>query len=134
MPDASLTCIDLWCKGGSYFEKEGEEGLAHFLEHMIFKGSNLLKEGEFDKKIEAFGGSSNAATGHDDVHYYVLVPNKAVSNAIDLLLNLALAPSLEEKPYLLNKFAKKGIKRIKERYNWKRIIDLYSNVFNELIK
>ncbi len=45
-----------------------------------------------------------------------------------------LVNTVEEKPYLLNKFAKKGIKRIKERYNWKRIIDLYSNVFNELIK
>jgi len=45
-----------------------------------------------------------------------------------------LVNTVEEKPYLLNKFAKKGIKRIKERYNWKRIIDLYSNVFNESIK
>ncbi len=103
MPNASLTCVDLWCKGGSYFENEGEEGLAHFLEHMIFKGSSTLKEGEFDKRIEALGGSSNAATGLDDVHYYVLVPENAVSEAINLLLNLALTPSIEENTYLLER-------------------------------
>ncbi len=103
VPDSPLTCLDLWCKAGSSFEKEGEEGLAHFLEHMIFKGSSRLKEGQFDEKIEALGGSSNAATGYDDVHYYVLVPPKGVQVAIDLLLNLVLTPSLNEAQYLLEK-------------------------------
>ncbi len=103
LPDSPLTCIDLWCRGGSYFEKEGEEGLAHLLEHIIFKGSSKLKEGEFDKRIEALGGSSNAATGLDDVHYYVLVPGKDVPIAIDLLLNLVLTPTFEKNPYLVEK-------------------------------
>ena len=57
MPDAPLTCLDFWCRAGSSFEQPGEEGIAHFLEHMIFKGSHTLKAGEFDKKIEALGGS-----------------------------------------------------------------------------
>ncbi|MDP7327684.1 MAG: insulinase family protein, partial [Prochlorococcaceae cyanobacterium ETNP7_MAG_30] len=38
MPDAPLTCLDLWCKAGSSSENKGEEGIAHFLEHMVFKG------------------------------------------------------------------------------------------------
>ena len=103
VPDAPLTCIDLWCKGGSSFEKKGEEGIAHFLEHMIFKGSNKLREGEFDKEIETLSGSSNAATGLDDVHYYVLVPPKGVKTAIDLLTNIVLAPSLDINQYSLEK-------------------------------
>ncbi len=53
---------------------------------MIFKGSRQLQAGEFDKQIEALGGSSNAATGLDDVHYYVLIPPKELAKAIDLLL------------------------------------------------
>ncbi|WP_413677087.1 M16 family metallopeptidase [Prochlorococcus sp. MIT 0602] len=93
----------MWCKGGSAFEKEGEEGLAHFLEHMIFKGSSKLKEGEFDKKIESLGGSSNAATGLDDVHYYALIPPKHLFTAIDLLSNLVLTPLLNEKSYSLER-------------------------------
>ncbi len=94
MPDAPLTCIDFWCSAGSANENPGEEGLAHFLEHMVFKGSNCLRSGEFDQKIEALGGSSNAATGFDDVHFYVLVPSTTAKSAIDLLLNLVLKPSL----------------------------------------
>ena len=74
MPDAALTCLDFWCRGGSAWEHEGEEGIAHFLEHMVFKGSRALGPGEFDRRIEALGGSSNAATGFDDVHFHVLVP------------------------------------------------------------
>ena len=61
---------------------------------MIFKGSRKLQAGEFDKKIEALGGSSNAATGFDDVHFHVLVPPKVVSPALDLLLDLVLNPAL----------------------------------------
>ena len=99
MPDATLTCIDLWIKAGSLYEQSGEEGMAHFLEHMVFKGGSNLKEGDFDREIEALGGSSNAATGFDDVHFYVLVPHESVKDALKLLLNLVLTPSFESKAF-----------------------------------
>tara|TARA_Y100001968_G_C19347634_1_gene712930 strand:- start:54 stop:1337 length:1284 start_codon:yes stop_codon:yes gene_type:complete len=101
--EAPLTCIDFWCKAGSSYERPGEEGLAHFLEHMVFKGSSHLKEGEFDLQIEALGGSSNAATGFDDVHFYVLVPPTAIEPAFDLLLNLVLTPTIEESAFLIER-------------------------------
>ena len=69
-----LICIDFWFKAGSAFEESDRDGTAHFLEHMIFKGSNKLMPGEFDYKIESLGGMSNASTGYDDAHYYVLIP------------------------------------------------------------
>ena len=78
------------------YEIKNEEGMAHFLEHMIFKGSKSLKEGEFDLKIESLGGSSNAATGLDDVHYYVLVPPENTEEALNLLLELLLFPKIEQ--------------------------------------
>ena len=70
---------------------------------MIFKGSRKLQAGEFDKQIEALGGSSNAATGLDDVHYYVLIPPKELTKAIDLLLNIVLTPSLQKEQYSLER-------------------------------
>ena len=70
---------------------------------MIFKGSRQLQAGEFDKQIEALGGSSNAATGLDDVHYYVLIPPKELNKAIDLLLNIVLTPSLKKEQYSLER-------------------------------
>ena len=99
MPDADLTCLDFWCRGGSVWEDQGEEGLAHFLEHMVFKGSATLQAGEFDRRIEALGGSSNAATGFDDVHFHVLVPSSCAQNALDLLLDLVLNPALRDDAY-----------------------------------
>ena len=100
---STLTCIDFWCKGGSLCEIKDEEGIAHFLEHMIFKGSKSLKEGEFDLKIESLGGSSNAATGLDDVHYHVLVPPEKIEEALRLILELVLFPEIEEDAFEMEK-------------------------------
>ena len=96
MPDASLTCIDLWCRAGSSGEQSDEHGMAHFLEHMVFKGSITLAPGAFDREIEALGGSSNAATGFDDVHFHVLIPSDQAPRALELLLDLVLCPALAE--------------------------------------
>ena len=82
MPDAPLTCLDLWCQAGSSAERRQEEGMAHFLEHMVFKGSQDLPAGAFDRQIEALGGSSNAATGFDDVHFHVMIPPEQAPRAL----------------------------------------------------
>ena len=100
---STLTCIDFWCKGGSLYEMKNEEGMAHFLEHMIFKGSKNLKEGEFDLKIESLGGSSNAATGLDDVHYHVLVPPEKIEEGLNLILELLLFPKIEKEAFEVEK-------------------------------
>ena len=100
---STLTCIDFWCKGGSLYEMKDEEGMAHFLEHMIFKGSKNLKEGEFDLKIESLGGSSNAATGLDDVHYHVLVPPEKIEKGLNLILELLLFPKFEKDAFEMEK-------------------------------
>ena len=101
--DSPLISIDFWFKAGISFEEKEKVGLAHFLEHMIFKGSKLLKPGEFDLRIEALGGFSNASTGYDDVHYYVDVPPSNVEEALSLLTNLVLFPTLNEKEFNLEK-------------------------------
>ena len=49
--NSPLISIDFWIKAGISFEEKEKVGLAHFLEHMIFKGSKLLKPGEFDLRI-----------------------------------------------------------------------------------
>ena len=97
--DCGLVCIDIWVDAGSRCESDAELGLAHFLEHMLFKGSEGLAEGEFDLRIEALGGISNAATGFDDVHYKVLCPAVAASEAMELLANLVLHPALADQSF-----------------------------------
>ena len=103
LSDAPLVCLDFWCRAGSVFETEQESGLAHFLEHMVFKGSQRLEAGEFDRRIEALGGSSNAATGFDDVHFHVLIPPAAAPEALNLLLDLVLQPRLEGEAFAMER-------------------------------
>ncbi|MFZ0407203.1 MAG: pitrilysin family protein [Cyanobium sp.] len=103
LDDAPLVCLDFWCRAGSAWEQPGESGMAHFLEHMVFKGSQSLVAGEFDRRVEALGGSSNAATGFDDVHYHVLIPPEAAPQALDLLLDLVLHPRLEAEAFAMER-------------------------------
>lgn len=95
LPNAPVVCLDFWCRAGSGVEAPEESGIAHFLEHMVFKGSRALQAGEFDQRIEALGGNSNAATGFDDVHYHVLIPPEACAEALELLTDLVLQPRLD---------------------------------------
>jgi len=101
--NSPLISIDIWCKGGISFEEKDKGGTAHFLEHMIFKGCNNLKPGEFDKKIESLGGSSNASTGYDDAHYHVLIPSTNFKESLLLLTNLVLNPFLNNKEFIKEK-------------------------------
>ncbi len=98
-----LISIDIWCKAGSSFEDVDKNGTAHFLEHMIFKGSNKIMPGEFDHKIESLGGLSNASTGYDDVHYHVLVPPSNFKESLALLTNIVVAPNFNPDEFLKEK-------------------------------
>ncbi len=98
-----LISIDIWCKAGSSFEEVDKNGTAHFLEHMIFKGSKKIMPGEFDYKIESLGGSSNASTGYDDVHYHVLVPPTNFRESLALLTNIVVAPDFNPDEFIKEK-------------------------------
>ena len=103
LPQAPVVCLDLWCRAGSAWETSTESGFAHFLEHMVFKGSEHLEAGEFDLRVEALGGNSNAATGFDDVHYHVLIPPAAAPQALTLLLDLVLQPRLDADDFAMER-------------------------------
>ncbi|MEG3862949.1 M16 family metallopeptidase [Microcoleus sp. herbarium12] len=66
-----VVALDVWVKAGAMKEPDAWSGMAHFLEHMIFKGTEDLAPGEFDRVIENRGGVANAATSHDYAHFYV---------------------------------------------------------------
>ncbi len=98
-----LISIDIWCKAGSSFEEVDKNGTAHFLEHMIFKGSNKIMPGEFDHKIESLGGLSNASTGYDDVHYHVLIPPINFRESLALLTNIVVSPDFNPNEFIKEK-------------------------------
>ena len=98
-----LISIDIWCKAGSSFEEVDKNGTAHFLEHMIFKGSNKIMPGEFDHRIESLGGLSNASTGYDDVHYHVLIPPNNFRESLALLTNIVVSPDFNPDEFIKEK-------------------------------
>lgn len=86
IPSAPVVAVDVWVKAGARLEPEPWAGMAHFLEHMIFKGTEQLPPGGFDHVIESRGGVTNAATSHDYAHFFI---NTAASHLPDTLPCLA---------------------------------------------
>ena len=84
------TATALICVGtGSRFEDEHENGLAHFLEHMFFKGTkNRPKTIDITKELDALGSQHNAYTGKDRTGYYTKVPSNKILDAMDVLNDL----------------------------------------------
>jgi len=88
--------IDVWVDAGAGKEPTEWSGMAHFLEHMVFKGTQRLQPGEFDLAIESQGGVSNAATSHDYAHYYVTIAAEAVAETLPYLAELVLGAAIPE--------------------------------------
>ncbi len=87
---------------GSASEGEHERGLAHFFEHMMFRETARLRDGDFDRIMaEAGGVGLNASTSYDTTQYYVSVPAASLARVIeveaDRMVNLRLSPDLVEK-------------------------------------
>src|ERR1700752_2293713 len=64
----------LWVRVGSIDEGDGTSGVAHVLEHMMFKGTKDLKPGEFSRRVAALGGRENAFTTRDYTGFYQQIP------------------------------------------------------------
>ena len=86
--------FNLWLNVGSVLESNEINGMAHFLEHMIFKGTDRLKSGEFEKRIESRGAVTNAATSQDYTHYYITTAPKDFADLAPLQLDVLLNPSI----------------------------------------
>ena len=72
--DGDMVNVSSWVKTGSINEDDHNNGISHFLEHLMFKGTHKHKAGEFDKILEAKGAIVNAATWKDYTFYYVTLP------------------------------------------------------------
>jgi zinc protease len=91
-----IATVQTWYRVGSRDEIPGATGLAHFLEHMMFKGTPSHGKGEFAQLVEQNGGQDNAFTSHDVTSYYVNIAADRVDLVLDLeadrMRNLLLDP------------------------------------------
>ena len=74
----------VWVRVGSMDEVDGWTGLAHILEHMMFKGTRQLKPGEFSRRVAQLGGRENAFTMHDTTGFYQQIPANKLEDVMKL--------------------------------------------------
>lgn len=95
MPTAAVN-LNIWLRVGSRVESDAINGMAHFLEHMIFKGTPQLLCGEFERLIEERGAITNAATSQDYTHYYITTAPKDFAKLAPLQVELLLNANLHD--------------------------------------
>lgn len=88
--------LSLWIDVGSAVETHDINGMAHFLEHMVFKGTEKLLAGEFERQIEERGAVTNAATSQDYTHYYITTAPKDFADLAPLQIDVVLNPSIPD--------------------------------------
>ncbi|MEO0427649.1 MAG: pitrilysin family protein [Pseudomonadota bacterium] len=88
-------CIGVWIEAGSRHEGAEENGIAHFLEHMAFKGTGRRTAQAIAEEIEDVGGHLNAYTSRERTAFYARVMGEDVPRALDIIADILLDPSLD---------------------------------------
>lgn len=92
VPQSRSISVGVWVRVGSRDDPETCPGLAHFVEHLAFKGTATRDAAMISEQIDAVGGHLNAATGKEATFYYAEVPADGLQPAIDVLADLACNP------------------------------------------
>jgi len=82
--------LGIWVANGTRHEDPHDNGVAHFIEHMLFKGTDRRTAHQISREIDSMGGILNAFTGHEYVCYYAKVLAKFMPRAADLLTDIFL--------------------------------------------
>lgn len=99
IPTTPVVVADVWVKAGAIVEPDEWNGMAHFLEHMIFKGTKRLPAGAFDVEIETRGGMTNAATSHDYAHFFIATAVEHFPHTLPHLAELLLHASIPDEEF-----------------------------------
>lgn len=94
IPATPVAVVDVWVRAGAIREPNNWSGMAHFLEHMIFKGTDQVLPGVFDQMVENWGGVTNAATSHDYAHFFITTAVPYLADTLPYLAELLLNASI----------------------------------------
>lgn len=107
IPYYSTVSIGIWWKAGSRYENTGNNGICHFIEHMLFKGTSRRSAYDIAREIDAIGGSINAFTGREYTCLYARILRKDLDIALDVISDMRLNPlfgedDIEKERYVIN--------------------------------
>ncbi|GIX15636.1 MAG: hypothetical protein KatS3mg118_3595 [Paracoccaceae bacterium] len=92
MPGLASATVGLWVLAGARHEPDRQAGVAHFLEHMAFKGTRRRSAARIAEEIEEVGGYLNAYTSKEATAYYARILSEDVARAVDLIADIVLDP------------------------------------------
>ena len=95
MPEHRSVSLGIWVENGSRHESEAENGLSHFIEHLLFKGTERRSAAQIAEEMDAVGGVINAFTSKEHTCYYAKVLDENLPLAIDLLTDIFLHSSFD---------------------------------------
>jgi len=92
---SDVVALQLWVQAGARDEAANELGLAHYLEHMLFKGTPTRPAGFVEREVEGAGGRINAGTSWDYTFYHTVLPARQAVAGIEMLVDVGVNASLE---------------------------------------
>lgn len=95
MPGLASAAVGVWVQAGARHERPEENGIAHFLEHMAFKGTERRSPLQIAEEIEDVGGYINAYTSRETTAYYARVLEADVPLALDVVADIVLNPAFD---------------------------------------
>jgi predicted Zn-dependent peptidase len=96
VPSVRSVALGLWVRTGSRNETTGQAGLSHFLEHLLFKGTERFSAIEIAERFDELGASVNAATGKETTHLYCRYLDEHTDEVFDILAEMLLVPTYPE--------------------------------------
>lgn len=130
LPWSFTTSIGVWVKVGSKYEKDEEKGLSHFVEHLLFRGTQNRSAQEIVNYIESVGGEINAFTERELTCYSIKLLNGDVQRGIDLLYDLVTKPLFNNEDISKEKeIVKREIEEQEEDYHLRVHNLLIENMF-----
>ncbi len=91
-PNSTSNSVQFWFRAGSSLETGKDKGIAHFLEHMFFKGTKQRPGAKIAHDVESFGGDINAFTSFDYTCYYINSPKSKISKTVEILMDMVSNP------------------------------------------
>jgi predicted Zn-dependent peptidase len=95
MPHVRSVSIGVWLTRGSRHETAAQGGIAHFVEHMLFKGTDTRSAEDIAQEIDSIGGQLDAFTAKEYASYYIKVLDEHLGLAVDLLSDIVMRPRFD---------------------------------------
>src|SRR5690606_12488572 len=96
MPSVRSVALGFWIRTGSRAETAAQAGLSHFLEHLLFKGTERYSSTEIDELFDGMGAEINAGTGKETTSVYARLLDRHLETAFDVMADMVLRPAYHD--------------------------------------